>query len=333
MPIIDLTYELKVAMDAVRTAAGLCRMVQAELGSGDKLQKEDRSPVTVADFASQAVICALLSKGSSVEHVMAEESARELAKTERVALRVRVVERVRAALGDPSTEEQVLEWIDRGAWRPNNNFLHPYWTLDPVDGTKGFLRGGHYAVALALVDRGRVLLGVLACPNLQDKDDTHGVLATATDGQGATLFPLDRLTAGRPLRLPPVSDLSLARLCESVEPGHSDQKLSAQVAARLGLSRPPLRIDSQVKYAALAIGQSAIYLRIPQEPQYQEKVWDHAAGLVIVQEAGAIVTDLAGRPFDFTQGDTLRNNHGIIAAHASIHQIVLKATQETLGTI
>ena len=41
-----------------------------------------------------------------------------------------------------------------------------FWTLDPIDGTKGFLRGEQYAVALALIVGGEVVVAALACPNL-----------------------------------------------------------------------------------------------------------------------------------------------------------------------
>lgn len=40
-----------------------------------------------------------------------------------------------------------------------------HWVLDPVDGTLGFVRGDQYAVALALIENGKVVLGVLGCPN------------------------------------------------------------------------------------------------------------------------------------------------------------------------
>jgi len=52
----------------------------------------------------------------------------------------------------------VCEWIDRGG----SDYARRFWTLDPIDGTKGFLRGDQYAVALALVVDGKVQVGVLA---------------------------------------------------------------------------------------------------------------------------------------------------------------------------
>lgn len=63
------------------------------------------------------------------------------------------------------------------------------WTLDPIDGTKGFLRGGQYAVCLALLVDAKVQVGVMGCPNLAldplEPDGEKGCLFVAVRGQGA----------------------------------------------------------------------------------------------------------------------------------------------------
>ena len=56
----DRSSELAAAVDAVRAAARVCRAVQARLVTAETLEKKDKSPVTVADFASQAIVCAKL---------------------------------------------------------------------------------------------------------------------------------------------------------------------------------------------------------------------------------------------------------------------------------
>lgn len=68
-------------------------------------------------------------------------------------------------------------------------FLAGYWALDPIDGTKGFLRGGQYAVCLGLIVDGEVVVGVTGCPNLpvdfSKPEGEKGVLFTAVKGHGA----------------------------------------------------------------------------------------------------------------------------------------------------
>jgi 3'(2'), 5'-bisphosphate nucleotidase len=89
-------------------------------------------------------------------------------------------------------------------------------------------------------------------------------------------------------------------------------------------------MDSQAKYGSIARGAGDIYLRLPTSKTYQEKIWDHAAGDLIVREAGGQVTDTKGQRLDFGVGRTLATNSGVVAAPAAIHAQVLAAVQEVL---
>jgi hypothetical protein len=98
----------------------------------------------------------------------------------------------------------------------------------------------------------------------------------------------------------------------------------------LGITLPPVRLDSQCKYAVVARGEASIYLRLPTRPGYEEKIWDHAAGCVIVKEAGGAVTDVRGRPLDFSRGSTLALNSGVVASNGVLHYRVLDAVRAVL---
>ena len=102
---------------------------------------------------------------------------------------------------------------------------------------------------------------------------------------------------------------------------------AALVARQLGVVHAPLRIDSQCKYAVVARGDASIYLRLPLEDEYQEKIWDHAAGALIVAEAGGRVTDVDGQRLDFSTGAKLLRNRGIIASNGRLHAAVLEAVR------
>jgi 3'(2'), 5'-bisphosphate nucleotidase len=128
-----------------------------------------------------------------------------------------------------------------------------------------------------------------------------------------------------------VSDPAGAIFCESVESGHSAHDDSAQVARLLGVTQPPYRIDSQCKYAAVARGNASIYLRLPTRADYEEKIWDHAAGWMVIKEAGGEVSDVRGKPLDFSIGRTLRENKGVVATNGRIHDRVIAAVRQTLG--
>ncbi|MGH7472824.1 MAG: inositol monophosphatase family protein, partial [Candidatus Methylomirabilales bacterium] len=210
-----------------------------------------------------------------------------------------------------------------------------YWALDPIDGTTGFLRGDQYAVALALIEDGEVVLGVLGCPNLP-LDTGHpggrkGFLFSAVKGHGTTMQWIDDPTERR-IAVTEVTDPAAASFCESVEDSHSSHRNAARVASLLGMAVPPLRIDSQCKYAVLARGDVSVYLRLPTQADYEEKNWDHAAGWIIVKEAGGEVSDIQGQPLDFSLGRTLGRNRGVVATNGTLHPQVVAAVQQVLGS-
>lgn len=323
---IDLDAELEAAIVAVRDAATVCQSVQKNLVTAATLEKKDQSPVTVADFASQALVCSSLAKSSKISGVVGEEDAAELREQGAEATRDKVVEHVRGVRGAGVSTEQALDWIDLGGLTPKGT-EQPYWTLDPIDGTKGFLRGEQYAIALGLIENGRVVLGVLGCPNLLGPDGKPGCLMAAVRGRGARALPLSGRgqDGAAAIRVSDITDAALARFCESVESGHSDQDQSAQIAKALRITAEPIRVDSQAKYAIVARGEAQIYLRLPTRKDYREKIWDHAAGMIVVEEAGGRVTDVRGHALDFAHGRKLTNNSGVIATNGKIHDAVLAA--------
>ncbi|WP_233578947.1 3'(2'),5'-bisphosphate nucleotidase [Tautonia sociabilis] len=315
--------ERAVAARAVIEAARICRAVRGKYGP-DSVAKSDLSPVTVADFGSQALICATLAAEFPDDPIMAEEDAADLRKPENAAVRDRVAAEV-AAIRPGTDADSAIGWIDLGNL---DRFTGRFWTLDPIDGTKGFLRGEQYAIALALIVDGQVEVAALACPNLEQSRSAVGPVGAvflAVRGAGATVRPLEVEDEERPIHTSDRDDPTRARLCESVESGHSAHNESAAVAARLGITEPPVRLDSQAKYATVASGAADVYLRLPTRADYREKIWDHAAGALIVTEAGGTVTDVDGKPLDFTRGSTLAENRGVIATNGRLHQRVLDA--------
>jgi 3'(2'), 5'-bisphosphate nucleotidase len=329
---IDFASELEAAVVAVRDAADVCQSVQKNLVGAATLEKKDRSPVTVADFASQALVCSSLAEYSKIAEVVGEENAAELREAGAEATREKVVLHLRNARGAEVSTDQALDWIDLGGVDPDDS-IERYWTLDPIDGTKGFLRGEQYAIALGLIENGRVVLGVLGCPNLPGPDGKQGCLLTAVRGQGAEVRPL--MGSGRDgatrISVSDITSTAAARFCESVESAHSDQEQSADIAAVLEITEDPVRVDSQAKYAIVAQGDAQIYLRLPTSKEYREKIWDHAAGMIVVEEAGGRVTDARGFLLDYGHGRMLENNSGVIATNGPIHEAVLKAVADVVN--
>jgi len=315
--------ECSIAVEAVARAAALCEAVRRSFSGADAVAKEDRSPVTVADFGAQALLIGALRQAFPDDPVVAEEDAGLLHAD--AALRERAWQFVREA--DPAVGmDEMLEALAGGG--ATGGGRGRFWTIDPIDGTKGFIRGDQYAVALALIEDGLVVLGVLGCPHLPVSlaaaNAPRGQLFAAVRGGGAWCRPV---SGGPPaaVRVSGRARPAEAVFCESFEKGHTAQGRAGAICAALGTVAAPARLDSQCKYAVTARGEADVYLRLPTRADYEEKIWDHAAGALIVEEAGGRVSDVHGQPLDFTQGRTLRRNQGVLATNGILHDAVLAA--------
>ena len=338
------TKYLTTAVEAVALASRVTRAVQRQIAEIGSITKDDRSPVTVADFAAQAIVAHHLATdlrlSPEVIKIVGEESAGVLRQDDMAAVRAAVVEAV-GEVWPGATEEEVLTAIDSCN---HDGSARAYWTLDPVDGTKGFLRNQQYAISLAWIESGRVDLGVMGCPNISedetrpfDDPDPQGTIFFATRGDGAWMLPADRADEtdltdpskfSRPIRRKIRPDDALIRTCESVESAHTKHDDAAKIVESLGGGGEPARLDSQAKYGIVARGQADAYLRLPTRPGYVEKIWDHAAGALVATEAGATVSDITGAPLDFSHGPRLERNRGIICASQEFHSRIIEAINE-----
>jgi len=317
----SLSDLLAVARRAARAASAVCLGVLEEAPAApDAMAKLGKEPVTVADYGSQAVILEAVAAAFPGHGVVAEEGAAHFAEHAGAAGAEQIVRLVGRALGRSVSLEEVLGWIDhRGASGPFT------WVIDPIDGTKGFLRRDQFAVAIGLLHEGVPVAGVLGCPHLAAGPDApRGLLFWGGKGLGAFR---EALSGGEPepAAVSEVSDAAGVRVLGSVESAHGDPAVLQAVIDRAGLGGGWVRLDSQVKYGAVASGMAEVYLRPRSRPDYRDCIWDHAAGAAVVEAAGGRVTDLDGRPLDFTLGARLEANRGVLVSNGRVHGLVLEA--------
>jgi len=329
------------ALQAVREACHVTKALQPvdRDALDEAVQKTDRSPVTVADFAVQARILHALQQHNT------EAGAGFIAEEDSAALREDAALCAQVADAAGLTVDQVVAAIDLGKtynkWNGNDNQRPKHvWCLDPIDGTRGFLRGrrpgGQYAIALALLEDGVPVVGVLGCPNLpvddattdlswkndDDNEKQRGCVFVAVQGGGCYQLPVVAPTftdssksAPPPPRLHVTTQGSIesARFCIGVEKYSDAQGQVVGMARHLqgadavtndGEIVNARRMDSQAKHGVIARGGAEWYVRLPR-PGYVEWIWDHAAGYVVVTEAGGTMTDTAGQPLDFSLGAQL----------------------------
>jgi len=321
-------HELLIAIKAVREAAHLAEQVSVSLDEHTSLVKTDMSPVTMADYGVQAIIHRQLAENFPEDPIVSEEDADDLSRPENSILMSRLLELLNGTTSK-WRQQDVIDHIGRGRYGggPDGRF----WTLDPIDGTKGFIRGDQYAIALALIEHGKPVLGILGCPRLNlpvnsgGDEIQRGWICWASSRHAYA----ESLTGGlkRKLATSGITNSADAVMCESFESGHSAHDTSSLIAGDLKIHRSPVRMDSQAKYAAVAAGLADVYLRLPTKSDYREKIWDHAAGAFIVQAAGGLAGDVTGVPLDFSQGRTLKNNKGIVATAAGIFADVTRVVK------
>ncbi|PON70579.1 3(2),5 -bisphosphate nucleotidase HAL [Parasponia andersonii] len=367
----NYSKELDVAVRVVHMASSLCQRVQKGLVSTDSAQvksKEDDSLVTIADYSVQATVSWMLSEsfGSQNVSIVAEEDVKTLSKADSAGLLAAVVDTVNKSLAEAPkyglkspTKALGTSLIIEAISRCNSvgGAQGRYWVLDPVDGTLGFVRGDQYAVALALIEDGKVVFGVLGCPNYPMKKELlnyryqyhkttsklsppsmngweRGCVMYAVKGSGeAWMQPLvggenkfQWPNSATLIRVSAIDNPALATSCEPVEKANSNHSFTAGLAYSVGLRKKPLRVHSMVKYAAIARGDAEIFMKFASSG-YKEKIWDHAAGVIIVEEAGGVVTDAGGHQLDFSKGLYLEGlDRGIVACSGpTLHEKIINA--------
>lgn len=349
---MDYRKELKVATLAVQRASKLTKSILAAVDKG-ALDKKDSTPVTVADFAAQALIISAVHAVFPDDAFVGEESAAALRENpellERVWGLVSSYQNDEHKLATPSSPEEMLALIDLGG-KGQGGSKGRIWVLDPVDGTATFIQGQQYVVCLALLEDGEQKLGVLGCPNLPvgaeqvhedivDKDG-DGQMIYAIAGQGAYILPMHYSSGETNLdsavRIRKYStDLQISdlRFVDCKASNSTNYEKHALVASKLGVPWPAT-VDlwsAQMRYVAVVLnGGGNLLIKILQKDSYRSCLWDHAGGMLIAQEVGCVVTDLRGKPIDCGLGRTLAGSFGLICAPASVYEYVLKAVQEVV---
>jgi len=304
--------DLNAVLAAVSAASRVAKRAAAERADLADLLKDDRSPVTVADLAVQVAVTAAMraAKVPYSDRLVGEEGADSLdaggPKMLAQIIRLAGEALAESGFGDeaPTSEAAIRELLDAGGLDPEKENRDVFWSLDPIDGTKGFLRGQQFALALGLVEGDSPVVGFLGCPHLSlgnaedyGTADPAGSVYLGIVGEGAfagdaNANTLESLT---PIKVSPTPPDGRVRVCLSYEKAHGDQDRTSAALEATGVATTPIRIDSQCKYAMVASGRADLYLRLAREG-YREKSWDHAAGCAVVRAAGGLVESATGEP-------------------------------------
>lgn len=323
----NIAHFLTSVNEAARLSATLCRKVQNELLSS--MDKSDSSPVTIADYGCQALIHRAIMLNFPEHGLISEEGSEHLRTNASDDETSSIVRLVSESLGEEVTIEQICDWIDhRGDL--DNEFI---WSIDPIDGTKGFLRKAQYAIAIGLLQDCKPVGGILVCPSLPyDLDDADSAVGVLMIGYGAGTARKFAIDAEHSMSVSSntVTDSRQMRVLGSVESAHGDPALVSGMMQASNIEGGFVRYDSQAKYAVIAMGGAEMYIRPRSAPDYRENIWDHVAGVAVCEAAGAVVTDIDGKTLDFSHGERLTENRGVLAtANATAHKLAIDGIKAT----
>lgn len=222
-------------------------------GTIEVTNKADESPLTAADLASHRVIAEGLARDFPDIYLLSEEGREEPFETRARLTRL--------------------------------------WIVDPLDGTKEFIkRNGEFTVNIALVEGGRPVWGVVSAPAL-------GVTYWGGRGYGAFRIraggTADRIRAASEI---PGEGVTVVKSRSHPSPELEEYLAGIKVAGVVD-------VGSSLKFCAVAEGRAHLYPRLGPTME-----WDTAAGQAVLEGAGGRVVDLSGRPLSYNK-ENLRNGH------------------------
>ncbi|GMI93368.1 hypothetical protein like AT4G05090 [Hibiscus trionum] len=353
--------EIEAAVEVVERACSLCVDVQRSLFSDKEriLEKNDRTLVTVADFGVQALVSLELGKLFPSIPLVAEEDSGYICSKN-------LVDPIVSAVCDKTSFDQnsfshadVLEAIDRGVKNAFGTKPATYWILDPIDGTRGFVKGSNalYVVGLSLVVEGKIMLGVMGCPNwVVDTSyrSTNDVQSYQNSSPGLGIIMAAHVGCGTwSKRLRCMFDSSTkissdwtrcfvdgcclvqkARFCTPESQPWESLPLSVFYKATINddddIGDKEIRLvpgccGSLCKYLMVASGRASVFIL---RCETVAKAWDHASGMICVHEAGGKVTDWEGSELDLAADRDERRTvylaAGVLVTNGNIHHKIVE---------
>ncbi|KAL2932152.1 putative PAP-specific phosphatase mitochondrial, partial [Bienertia sinuspersici] len=293
--------------------------------------------------------------------LVAEEDSAFLRSNNLADAVVNIVKDNTSVIYEQLTDDEVLEAIDRGGSNTIAFEDKPatYWVLDPIDGTRGFLKGGGalYVVGLALVVDGKMVLGVMGCPNWKqnssDKSATDveecqvnesapGIIMAAHVGCGTWTIRLPDFLSGllstdslwERCFVDGSSIIHEGRFCIPESQTWDSLPLSNSLSATTGATSVgdkqillvPTCCGSLCKYLMVASGRASVFI-VRARAQTIMKAWDHVVGMICVHEAGGKVTDWRGDGVDLTVDEVARRiispPGGMLVTNGTLHDQIL----------
>ena len=289
--------ELNLAIDTVRMAIKITEWF-SDIGF-KSFQKQDNSPVTLADYASQFFITEQIVQLFPEDQIIAEE-------TDEIKLTPNEIGIIKSCYDDLNIKFD-LE-INQSNVKSDRQ-----WTVDPIDGTKGFQKKLSYAVGIGLMNKSEPQVCVIGVPKF--KNDVTAIFIAEKQRGSKVSYGGKEFSS---INVSKQDDLSESLMCHSL---HYDEPWVKKFASEANISRF-IQMDSMAKFCLVANGSADLYIK----PLNKERSfsWDFLPGTLLVSEAGGTVSDLLGNPLKFAAEKTIVSAPGLIASNSLIHDNVAK---------
>jgi len=293
--------ELDIAKELVKIATEITEWFRKE--GFESYQKSDDTPVTLADYASQLFIINQLSMKFPNDQLIAEETITSFINKSAQKAISKCYDSLGLEL--PSHIEEVLNY--RGP------LSHRQWTIDPIDGTKGFQENLCYAVGIGYMIDSELTVAAIGIPNYNENETT---IFIAEKNQGTKVSYGGKSYIST--RVSNIDEIKHAKMCHSL---HYDKAWVMEFANEAKI-KIFIQIDSMAKFCMIAEGTADLYIK-PMD-KARSFSWDFLPGSLIVKEAGGIVSDLNGKALEFEKEKCLITTSGLIASNAILHEEILK---------
>lgn len=290
--------EYKLAINLVKKAYKIPEWFKEK--GFKSFEKKDQSPVTLADLATQIYIISEIKNFFPEDKIIAEEEGSFInLKTEKV---------ISECFSDLDIDINNLhEMINYSGSETNRE-----WSVDPIDGTQGYIKGLSYAIGIGFMVDSDPKIGAISVPNYNE-EGLAIFYAIKNSGAYASY-------GGREFKKIKVStqvSLKDSVLCISL---HYNKPWVLEFSKQVGIDKL-IRIDSMLKFCKIADASADLYIKpIDLEHSFS---WDFLPGDLIVREAGGKVTDSNNKPIWF-EGNALRwSEPAVIASNGIIHDKVV----------
>ena len=291
--------ELTLAINIVKKASKITEWFKSH--GFQSYKKKDKSPVTLADFASQIFILSQLKENFYADQIFAEEESSLFSKNIEVLIKKCFID------NNLKPNEELSSLLNyRGSQSKRQ------WIIDPIDGTKGYLRGLSYAVGIGLMENSEPKMCAIGVPNYRNEELA---IFVAEKGKGAQASYGDKEFS--PIHVSHENSLSSSVMCQSLH--HNKQWINE--LAEMIEAKKVISMDGMGKFCMVADGSADLYVR-EMNLDYSFS-WDYMPGDLLVREAGGIITDLNYKSLTFKEDKCKWTAQGLIASNGILHDEII----------